>query len=275
MTSSRLAEDSLLWEPPPMDPELAKEFSEVLPQLDLSWGMAIDRAKAFQLSRRNAGLLKNWLVDPNQPRRKLLRQILEFEEPDKQWKNTLRRSDVQRQIGPSRSILCGSVGGRPGRIAKSTLVIEITQTFQADPDKIRYRGGCTLLFDLNSARLDYVVRKRLLSPWSFKNQGKVQLTAMKAAADEGQIYYAPDGSARPQQDLRLDASAWEAGMKSPSKSARTTKTDSGAAKATTRKATVRNPPARGPASAPVENPAQSADGDAKGTAPPCASIARG
>jgi hypothetical protein len=52
----------------------------------------------------------------------------------------------------------------PDGSSKSTLVIELTQTFRADPDQTRYRGGCTLLFDLTAARLDYVVRKRLLSP---------------------------------------------------------------------------------------------------------------
>ncbi len=71
-------------------------------------------------------------------------------------------------------------------------MIELTQTFRADPNQARYRGGCTLLFDLTAARFDYVVRKRLLSPWSFKNQGEVQLAAMKVAADEGQVYYPPD-----------------------------------------------------------------------------------
>ena len=80
----------------------------------------------------------------------------------------------------------------PDGLPKSTLVIEITQSVRSDPDQARYRGGCTLLFDLDNARLDYVVRKRLLSPWSFNNQGKVQLAAMKAAADEGMIYYSPD-----------------------------------------------------------------------------------
>ena len=43
-----------------------------------------------------------------------------------------------------------------------------------------------------SSDLDYVVRKRLLSSWSFRNQGEVQLAAMKVAADEGQVYYPPD-----------------------------------------------------------------------------------
>ena len=82
----------------------------------------------------------------------------------------------------------------PDGSAKSTLVIELTQTFRACPNQARYRGGCTLLFDLTAGRLDYVVRKRLLSPWSFKNQSKVQLAAMKAAADGGQVYYPPDDS---------------------------------------------------------------------------------
>jgi subtilisin family serine protease len=188
----RLAEDSLLWEPPPMDAALANEFSKVLPLLDQSWGLATDRAKAFQLSRRNAGVLKNWLVDPNEPGRKLLRQILGFEEPAKQWKNLVGDQTYSGEIRPIEvhSVrVCRRAG--PDGSTKSTLVIEITQTFRADPDQTRYRGGCTLLFDLNTSRLDYVVRKRLLSPWSFKNQGGVQLTAMKAAADEGQVYYPP------------------------------------------------------------------------------------
>ena len=42
----------------------------------------------------------------------------------------------------------------PDGSSKSTLVIELTQTFWADPDKERYRGGCTLLFDLNDNTLE-------------------------------------------------------------------------------------------------------------------------
>ena len=47
-----------------MDPSLRTSFRTVLPELDLRWGLAIDRATAFQLSRKNAGMLKNWLVGP-------------------------------------------------------------------------------------------------------------------------------------------------------------------------------------------------------------------
>jgi subtilisin family serine protease len=189
----RLAEDSLLWEPPPMDPELASKFSEILPMLDQSWGLAIDRAKAFELSQKNAGTLQKWLTDPNDPTRRLLRQILGFEEPAKSWTGMIGDQSYSGEIRPIEvhSVrVCRRTG--PDGSVKSTLVIELTQTFRADPNQGRYRGGCTLLFDLNAARLDYVVRKRLFSPWSFKNQGKVQLAAMAAAMDGGQVYYAPD-----------------------------------------------------------------------------------
>jgi subtilisin family serine protease len=189
----RLAEDSLLWEPPPMDPELASKFSEILPMLDQSWGLAIDRAKAFELSQRNAGTLQKWLTEPNDPTRRLLRQILGFEEPAKSWTGMIGELSYSGEIRPIEvhSVrVCRRTG--PDGSVKSTLVIELTQTFRADPDLRRYRGGCTLLFDLNAARLNYVVRKRLFSPWSFNNQGRVQLAAMAAAIDDGQIYYAPD-----------------------------------------------------------------------------------
>jgi hypothetical protein len=186
----RLAEDSLLWEPPPMDPELASKFSEILPMLDQSWGLAIDRAKAFELSRKNAGILQKWLTEPNDSTRRLLRQILGFEDPAKSWTGMIGDQLYSGEIRPIEvhSVrVCRRSG--PDGSSKSTLVIELTQTFRADPDQVPYRGGCTLLFDLNTARLNYVVRKRLLSPWSFNNQGKVQLAAMAAAADDGQVYY--------------------------------------------------------------------------------------
>jgi hypothetical protein len=189
----RLDEDSLLWEPPPMDAELASRFSEVLFVLDLSWGLAIDRQKDFQLSQKNAGILQNWLTNPNDPTRRLLRQILGFEEPAKQWTGMIGGRSYSGEIRPIEVHfvrVCRRSG--PDRLSKSTLVIELTQTFRADPDQTRYRGGCTLLFDLSAARLDYVVRKRLLSQWSFENQGKMQLAAMAAAAEDLQVYYAPD-----------------------------------------------------------------------------------
>jgi hypothetical protein len=90
----RLAEDSLLWEPPPMDAELSDRFSDVLPLLDLTWGLTIERQSAFKLSQKNGAILQRWLAEPNDPKRRLLRQILGFEEPAKRWTSPCERRNI-------------------------------------------------------------------------------------------------------------------------------------------------------------------------------------
>jgi hypothetical protein len=187
----RLAEDSLLWEPPPMDEEMLGVFSEVPPMLDLAWGLTIERKSAFDLSQRNGATLHKWLTDP---KRRLLRQILGFEEPAEKWTGMIGDQSFTGEIRPieAHSVrVCRR--SAPDGSSKSTLVIELTQTFRAEPNQDRHRGGCTLLFDLNDpcVRLMYLVRKRLFSPWSVQNQAKVQLAAMTSAAVQGQVYYPP------------------------------------------------------------------------------------
>ncbi len=195
----RLAEDSLLWEPPPMDDEMLGLFTDLLQsndpkqKLDLTWGLTIERKSAFDYSRSNGVILHTWLTEPNDPKRRLLRQILGFEEPAKQWTGMIGDQSFSGEIHPieAHSVrVCRR--SAPDGSSKATLVIELTQTFRANQDN--YRGGCTLLFDLNDPRvpLMYLVRKRLLSPWSMKNQAGVQLTAMTSAAVQGQVYYPPD-----------------------------------------------------------------------------------
>jgi subtilisin family serine protease len=190
---THLAEDSLLWEPPPMDEKLMGRFNEVLPSLDLTWGLTIERKSAFECSQKNGGILKTWLAYARDPERRLLRQILGFEEPAK--RRTITVGD-QTLIGEVRPIEAHSVRvckrTAPDGSSKSTLVIELTQAFWADPDKERYRGGCTLLFDLNDNTLKYMVRKKLLSPWSMQKQVAARSAAMMSAAVHGQVYYPPN-----------------------------------------------------------------------------------
>lgn len=193
---SHLAEDSLLWEPPAMDEELLDLFSEVLPRLDLSWGLAIERKSAFDHSQRNGANLHNWLTDPRDPRRRLLRQILGFEEPVKRWTGVIGDQSFSGEIRPieAHSVrVCRR--SAPDGSSKSTLVIELTQTFRAEPNQDRHRGGCTLLFDLNDNRLKYLVRKKLFSQASVQNQATAQLAAMTSAAVHGQVYYPPQDPA--------------------------------------------------------------------------------
>jgi hypothetical protein len=54
---------------------------------------------------------------------------------------------------------------------RSALVVEITQTFrpQAMP-RMRFRGGCTLVIDLATAQVKYMVRKKVASPARFSSQ---------------------------------------------------------------------------------------------------------
>ena len=49
----------------------------------------------------------------------------------------------------------------PDGNSSAMLVVEITQTFRADPDHARYRGGCTVLVDLNTNEARYIIRKWL------------------------------------------------------------------------------------------------------------------
>jgi subtilisin family serine protease len=192
----RLAEDSLLWEPPPMEQSLLDLFEEIIPKLDLTWGLTIKRDSAFKVSQANGKMLQKWLTGSGDSRRPLplLRQVLGFEEPVVHRTVTLEGATYTGEIRP---IEVHSVRvcrrSAPDGSSKPTLVIELTQTFRAEPNKDRYRGGCTLLFDLNGdpPPLKYLVRKRLLSPWSFKNQTDLQFAAMKMAAEHGQVFFAP------------------------------------------------------------------------------------
>ena len=60
------------------------------------------------------------------------------------------------------------------------LVIDVTQTFHSEPDGARYRGGCTLLIDLNSNEAKYMVRKWL---GGAKKGAAAQMRARALAAD--------------------------------------------------------------------------------------------
>jgi subtilisin family serine protease len=188
----RLAEDSLLWEPPPMEEELRDLFSKIIPKLKLTWGLTIERQSAFNLSRKNGATLQKWLTKPGDAQRRLLRQILGFEEPAKKWTGQIGDRTYTGEIRPieTHSVrVCRRTA--PDGSSKPTLVIQLTQTLRVDSNQDRYRGGCTLLFDLNTNRLNYLVRKRLLSQWSIENQEKVQLAAMARAAERGQVFYPP------------------------------------------------------------------------------------
>ena len=72
-------------------------------------------------------------------------------------------------------------------------MIEITQTFWSDPGKARYRGGCTLIVDLNGNRARYIVRKRLRGESGAQAQIAARALAVERMAELGIVEAADRG----------------------------------------------------------------------------------
>ncbi|WP_413992725.1 S8 family serine peptidase [Labrys okinawensis] len=192
-----LAEDSLVWEPPTLTPGQLQAFHDLVPVFDLSWNLNFERKSAFDTSEANRYRMHQWLTDP---RRQEIRDILGFVEPQKSYSIQLENGSGTVLQGEIRPIEVHSV--RPSRrnapdgTSKAILTIELSQTFRAEPNQERYRGGCSLVFDLADNTLKYVVRKRLLAQGSIGAQMRANFTAIVRAAEYGQVYYAPSDAAR-------------------------------------------------------------------------------
>lgn len=211
---AHLAEDSLVWEGAPLDPEtrgdseLLGRFRDLIEKdLQLRWSLNTERESAYRNSQENAKKVHSWLVDPAQAR--LLFGIMGFDPPG-QARIELPASGpaepVQIVTGEMRAIEVHSV--RPSRRtapdghSHAMLVIEITQTFRADPDQERYRGGCTLLVDLNTNEPRYILRKRLRGSAGLAAQRKLRRAAAGRAAKIG-MPYTPPGTSGPRDIFAL------------------------------------------------------------------------
>ncbi len=159
-----LSPDNLVWDPPPFP---IPHLENVLDKLDLSWTLDGDREEAFHTSRRNAAIFHCWITDPTQVTDDVLDAL------------GLVRGGGPMDIpafdgvGPTPGVLGGievhSV--RPARRigpngqTQTDLVVEITQTLRPKSGQAtKFRGGCTILIDLNTSQVRYCVTKRLLSP---------------------------------------------------------------------------------------------------------------
>jgi hypothetical protein len=189
-----LGEDSLVWEPPAIKDEPPRRFPELVPQLNLEWALNVDRESAFRLSQENAKVTHRWL---SLPKNADLRDALGLRDPEKTATLTIEDGEL---AGELRNFEVHAV--RPARhnspdgTTKANLVIELTQTFRANPDGERYRGGCTLIIDLNNNSLKYVIRKRLFGLGLAQRQIDSRNAAIASAADNNQLYFAPTDPAR-------------------------------------------------------------------------------
>ena len=193
-----LSEDSLLWEPPPLETRTLELTEALLDNLQLGWSLNTGRKIAYETSRKNAVKVRDWLHDPSGPGKRLL-EAMGFEDP-------VTHTTLGGMTGEIRPIEVHSV--RPARRTapdgslNSMLVVEITQTFREDTTQQRYRGGCTVLIDLNTDQPKYLIRKSLHGAFGIEAQ-KQERDKIAAWAAERRMQFAPPGTPGRNEPFRL------------------------------------------------------------------------
>jgi hypothetical protein len=195
-----LAEDSLIWETPPLlKTELDELRKLVVPEneadpekvLDLRWSMNTDRKSAYDTSHENGGKVHKWLKEwfqRDKGDRKGRREALGLDLPQRGMMLAGVTGDIHdfevHSVRPCRRTA-------PDGSTHAMLVIEITQTFQSKSEGARYRGGCTLLIDLNNNKAKYIVRKWLRGGSGVAAQMQARALAAERAAALGLRFIEP------------------------------------------------------------------------------------
>jgi hypothetical protein len=159
--------------------------------MSIDWDMSAKREAAYKSSEKNAKIFWDWLMDPKQVSDEEIAALglLRIDKPRLDYKigkftGELRRIEVH-SVRPARRV------GPDGNI-RSDLIVEITQSFRlSDPPGVRFRGGCTLLIDLATAEVRYMVRKRV----DQSGRLETQLDLRPAAAGGLRANYFADESA--------------------------------------------------------------------------------
>lgn len=184
-----LAEDSLVWNPPPLEAETVVLKEKLLSHLDLGWSLSTDREGAYAASRENARKVWDWLHDPEGPGPKLVK-AMGFEPPAKHATFAGMNGEVHpievHSVRPARRTA-------PDGTLHSILVVEITQTFREKTTQQRYRGGCTALIDLATNQPKYLIRKSLSGASGVAAQ-KLERDKIAAWAAERRMRFAPPGT---------------------------------------------------------------------------------
>jgi hypothetical protein len=163
-----LSPDSLLWEPPPL-PLRTEKVQHILKKMLLDWDLNSGRKAAYELSRQNAGTFWKWLMDTKEVSDEEIATLglHRIHQPQPEtiggMHGELRKIEVH-SVRPARRV------GPNGNV-RADLVVEITQTFRpTDRPQARFRGGCTLLIDIATAEVRYLVRKKVDSAWRLAAQ---------------------------------------------------------------------------------------------------------
>jgi hypothetical protein len=186
-----LSPGSLVWEPPPL-PLRPEQVGNALKEMSTGWGLNSKREEAYKQSEKNRWIFWKWLMDKDQVSDDEMTALGLLRIPKPQpykigdQDGELREIEVH-SVRPVRRV------GPDGNI-RSDLVVEITQSFRpAGIPGGRFRGGCTLLIDLATAEVRYMVRKKVVSPTRFADQMKF---GIETSDDLHSNYFADATAAR-------------------------------------------------------------------------------
>jgi hypothetical protein len=141
--------------------------------LELSWDLRVERRKAFAISQMNGAAVHKWLVSDRE---------INDEDTESLGFYRRKRNQLNGQAGELRNFEVHSV--RPVRRIgpdgqqRTDLVIEITQSWVPGGSGI-FRGGCTLIIDLEKRSIRYVVRKRVGHTARMQAQAAFQMELTK------------------------------------------------------------------------------------------------
>jgi len=192
-----LAEDSLVWLHPPINAGWASEFASLVAKLKLDWNLNSDRRSAYLTSQENQQEVYTWIV---QEARKPFLDAMGFDPAAKSTTIGTMRGEMRpievHSVRPTRRTA-------PDGSSHAWLIIEITQTFRAEPNGERYRGGCTLIVDMNTNEPKYFIRKRLRGSAGAEVQRAAREVAAMRAAQRGASYISPGDAAANREAFAL------------------------------------------------------------------------
>ena len=164
-----VAADSLAWDPPP---EGLTGVAEMLMGLALHWDLRTQRQNAWRSSRDNARKVREWLMDVVPDEELAMLGLVRHPTAMTMGGDKGQLAGIEvHSVRPARRI-------GPNHRSHFELIIETTQTWRSvDPQGPWFRGGSTIVINLDDVTVSYLVRKRVDHAGRFASQQAFHATA--------------------------------------------------------------------------------------------------
>jgi len=149
-----LSTNSLCWERPEVSSDMKGKLQVILGELRLDWDLRLQRQQADKISQENCLKVLTWLMSKECVKQQDLEALGIYDHRDKPPAHIAELQPFEvHSVRPARRI------GADGQ-QRTDLVTEITQCWSSESGE-QYRGGCTLIIDLELHTIRYVIRKRV------------------------------------------------------------------------------------------------------------------